>query len=448
MGDPVYASSQQKEKTVMNALQQIDDEDTMEAFSSSPPSALAAMHESEINSQVSTAKRYPRMVGRVMRLIDSYATNDEETAQQCIYALKRGGKEIIGPSVRFAEIVASAWGNSIFGARIVDEGKEFITAQGVFHDLEVNNRFSFEVPRRIIDSNGNRYNIDMIGVTGNAAMSIALRNAILKGIPKAVWGPSYNKCLSAIKGTFETIERRRTSALEAYAKLGVDESLVLGLLERTDIRDISPEDMVVMRGTLQAINDGDTTLRQVFKDVAPATKRGAKADVSGKLKDGKTAAAAAKPAEKAKPAEPEKKAEPDKATETAQDAPQPDSGSQEPPQGETRTDAPAAADSAEAEDAGQETAEETADQDEMPAEINPSLQKIIDDGDFSDEERAALLTAAEDLSLCKTPGDLNKAVKRLSSKFEAEPPVVESTFSRMVALAMRELNSGGAKKLL
>lgn len=56
-----------------------------------------------------------------------------------------------------------------------------MTAQGVFHDLERNVAITYEVRRRIVDKNGRRYKPDMIGVTANAACSIALRNAILRG---------------------------------------------------------------------------------------------------------------------------------------------------------------------------------------------------------------------------------------------------------------------------
>ncbi len=91
-----------------------------------------------------------------------------------------------------AEIVTSAWGNCRAGARVVDEGAEFITAQGVFHDLERNVQVTMEVRRRITGKNGRRYSSDMIGVTGNAACSIALRNAVFRGIPRAFWIDIYD----------------------------------------------------------------------------------------------------------------------------------------------------------------------------------------------------------------------------------------------------------------
>lgn len=249
---------------------------------------MVQMHLAELDQQIATARAYPRQsISRITSEIETMAGESEDTAQECIYALKRDGKEIIGPTVRFAEIVSCTWGNAEYGSRIIDEGKEFVTAQASFRDLEKNIRIVVETKRRIVGSNGNRYGIDMIGVTSNAAMSIALRNAILKGVPRAVWGPAYAKCLAMIKGTFETIERRRSFALEAYKKMGVDQALVLSLLEVEKVGDIDPEHMLLLRGTLQAIKDGDTTVQAVFGAVARNNGGAAKADTEGHLKRGR-----------------------------------------------------------------------------------------------------------------------------------------------------------------
>ena len=61
-----------------------------------------------------------------------------------------------------------------------------ITAQAICHDLETNLAVSKEVKRRITNKYGKTYSEDMQVVTGNAASSIAFRNAVLAVIPKAV----------------------------------------------------------------------------------------------------------------------------------------------------------------------------------------------------------------------------------------------------------------------
>lgn len=233
---------------------------------------VALLNKSEIDQQVATAHRYPRSVKRFRDEALQMVTLNESIAESCIYALPRSGKTIEGPSARFAEVVASAWGNCRAGARVVSDAGEFITAQGVFHDLERNVAITYEVQRRITDKNGKRFNADMIGVTGNAASSIALRNAILKGVPKAFWDDMYQAARRTVMGDFKTLANRRADALKAFVSLGVSEAQVFAKLDVSGIEDIGMEHLVILRGLITAIKDGDTTPEQAF-DAAPASER-------------------------------------------------------------------------------------------------------------------------------------------------------------------------------
>jgi hypothetical protein len=259
------------------------------------PQANLLIHEREINQQVATARKYPRDVRGFIGLTKNLVIADEDTAMECIYALpKRKGSdnEIVGPSVRFAELVGSCWGNSRYASRLIEEGSEFLTAQGLFHDLERNIAVSVEVKRRIVTSTGKRYGVDMIGVTSAAAMSIALRNAILKGIPGPLWKPAYAAASSLIAGTFESIEARRRTALKAYAAIGIEEALVLEMLGVNNAEQIEPKHMLIMRGTLTALRDGDTTQRQVFGNLPSVTAKRASIDLGSKVQAGRESAGA------------------------------------------------------------------------------------------------------------------------------------------------------------
>lgn len=164
---------------------------------------LQAINRSEVDMQIATAKQYPRDLPTVLNKIETYATMDTETAEDCFYALRRqgadGGTQLIeGLSVRMAEIIASAWGNLRVQTRIIGNDGRFITAQGVCHDLETNVAVSKEVKRRITNKYGKTFSDDMQVVTGNAAASIAFRNAVLAVVPKAVTkksSPMLNKSL-------------------------------------------------------------------------------------------------------------------------------------------------------------------------------------------------------------------------------------------------------------
>ena len=253
---------------------------------------VALLNKSEIDMQVATAHKYPRSIKRFRDESLQMVTLNESVAESCIYALPRGGKTVEGPSARFAEVVASAWGNCRAGARVVNDSGDFITAQGVFHDLERNVAITYEVQRRITDKNGKRFNADMIAVTGNAASSIALRNAILKGVPKAFWDDMYQAARATVMGDFKTLANRRAEALKAFVALGVSHDQVFAKLGVTGIEDIGLEHLVVLRGLITAIKDGDITTEQAF-----ATENG-----------DSPAKSTAKPAEKAAlPAMPEDK---------------------------------------------------------------------------------------------------------------------------------------------
>ena len=249
---------------------------------------LAILNQSEINQQIATAKRFPRSITNFMKEAVSLVTMNAQTAAECNYALPRDGKVISGPSARFAEIVAYSWGNCRAGARVVSEGEEFIVAQGVMYDLEKNVAITYEVQRRIVDRNGRKFKTDMIGVTANAACSIALRNAVLKGVPKALWHPAYKKALSTIAGKTETLSERRENALREFGAYRVTPDMVYRVLGINGQQDISLDHLVIITGMLTALKDGDSTPEDMFRtraDEKGEAVAGATASSTDRLKD-------------------------------------------------------------------------------------------------------------------------------------------------------------------
>lgn len=257
---------------------------------------LALLNKSEIDMQIATAHKYPRSVVKFRTNVFNMVTLSEQIAAECIYAVPRDGKMIEGPSARFAEVVASAWGNSRAGARVVNDQGEFVTAQGVFHDLEQNVAITYEVQRRITTKAGKRFGADMIAVTANAACSIALRNAILKGVPKAFWSEMYDGARKTAMGDTKTLPTRRAEALDALLRFGVSPEQVYARLGVSGKEDMGLEQLATLRFILTAIKEGDTTPEQAF--AADGANQPVKAPVSKSAK-----AAEDKPQEEqAKPA--------------------------------------------------------------------------------------------------------------------------------------------------
>lgn len=231
----------------------------------------AALINAEINQQIATARRYPRSVARARKQALELATLDRQTAGRCIYALPRGGKKIEGPSARLAEIVAASWGNCRFGARVVGETENFIIAQGVFHDLETNSAVTVEVQRRITDKNGRRFDVDMIGVTGQAATSIALRNAVFKGVPQALWWDVYLAAKNTAVGDRVTLAERRNEAMERFKAFGVTQAQVFQALGVGGFSDINIDHLATLAGWATAIEEGEDP-EEIFPAVETKTK--------------------------------------------------------------------------------------------------------------------------------------------------------------------------------
>lgn len=242
--------------------------------------ALEQQTRGEIDVQIATAKRYPRSIRTFMQTALEMATLDEDTAEACFYALPRDGKTVEGPSVRLAEICASAWGHMRAQSRIVSEDERFITAQAGAWDMQNNVAFAFEVRRRITTSEkkkagqvipSKKYSDDMVVVTGNAASSIALRNAVFKVIPSAYWRPVYLKCREVAVGTAETLADRRAKMLAYFQKMGVTNARVFEVLGVPGIEDVTLDHLGTLKGLATAIKDGDTSVDEAFPSkVQPA----------------------------------------------------------------------------------------------------------------------------------------------------------------------------------
>jgi hypothetical protein len=255
----------------------------------------------EIDTQIATAKQYPRSIKQFMNNALQMVTLNEAVAESCNYGLPRGGKIITGPSARFAEIIYSAWGNARAGARVVHEDGRFITSQGVCHDLQSNTMITMEVKRRITDKNGKTFADDMIGVTGNAAASIALRNAILRAIPKAFWEPLYQESRKVAMGNSKTLATRRADALAVMQKFGVSLEMILAKFEIKGVEDITLEHLADLNACKNSIKDGETTVEALFDIPKPAAEGKGNEGVKDKLKKN----AAKKEPEKAEKVDPE-----------------------------------------------------------------------------------------------------------------------------------------------
>ena len=255
------------QEVVTRDAHQFDEEHTGLTVQTSLAVSLAR---AEVDQQVATARALPRSIQRAINQITTLATLDEESAAECIYALPRGGKSIRGPSIRFAEIAATSWGNCRIGARVVhvDRIEAYVEAEGVFQDLETNVIQTARVRRQIQAKRGKGIDNDMIQLAGAAACSIARRNAILAGIPKGVTRRGYVAVEEVMRGDIKTLSERRTLALKAFGVMGVSPDRLFASLGVQGEDDITLDHLLTLTGTRSAIKNGEMTVEEAFPPIA------------------------------------------------------------------------------------------------------------------------------------------------------------------------------------
>lgn len=249
------------------------------------PAVLGQQIMSEIEAQVSTARRYPRSIKLFRDDAITLATIDKDVAKSCMYSVPRkdkDGKErpITGPSVRLAEIIAACYGNLSVVARLLGDDTRFITAQATCLDVQRNVRVTIEVRRRITDRSGRTYSEDMIGVTGAAAMAIARRNAIFAVIPNALTKVIYDKCRTVARGDEVPFKQLRDEWVAMFVPRQVSIDRLLRGIGAASIDDMTDGHIDVLIGFNSAIEAGDITIDQAFprdpEKPAPAKEGGSR----------------------------------------------------------------------------------------------------------------------------------------------------------------------------
>jgi len=230
---------------------------------------LQAAEKAVIDTQIATAKQYPRDIQRATNDSIVIATMNKETAESCGYALPRGGKPIQGPSVHLARIIAQNWTNLRVEAKVIEITSTQVVCQAVCFDLQTNYAVKVEVRRSIIDRYGKRFKDDMITVTGNAGNAIAYRNAVFSVIPKSVHESVYQETKNMITGDLSDeakLIKKRKNALKTFKDMhGVTEEQILKAVGVGSVNGINQDQIILLAGFLQSIKDGDSTVDQIFK---------------------------------------------------------------------------------------------------------------------------------------------------------------------------------------
>ncbi|GHV60924.1 hypothetical protein FACS1894195_0600 [Bacteroidia bacterium] len=227
---------------------------------------------SEIEALVSVARQFPRDEKKALEKIERLATFDEEIALDCFYAVPRKDEHgnpifIEGCSVRFAEIVASQWGNLRVASKIISNDGNKVVSEAFALDLETNVAIKQQCIRSIKTKNGNTYSQDMQTVVSNAACAVAFRNVVYKIVPAALFKNIRDRIKEKAVGNaakrIETIEKLRKS----FKGINIDDKSLLQLISKSDWKDVTNDDIINLRGVWGALKEGSYSVEQMQKDL-------------------------------------------------------------------------------------------------------------------------------------------------------------------------------------
>jgi hypothetical protein len=275
-----------------NALNKLTMEDNEESNDlqvvSAEPNALEQIISAEVDLAIATSKKYPRDLVQCKKNTLYLAAADQETAEACFFSLPREKKnketgkmekiEIEGESIRLAEIMLSSWKNIKFGKRIVsiDKVAKKITAEAVVYDMENNVYASESETRNICTSKGYLYSEEMITMTGRAAKSIALRNAVFQVIPKVFFKQILNEIKAVAAGTKKgtmvddkdwkplPLDERARKAVKFFVNWNISEARVFHAIGVKSIEEITEEKLQTLTGIRSGVNQGEISLLDAF----------------------------------------------------------------------------------------------------------------------------------------------------------------------------------------
>jgi len=205
--------------------------------------------------------------------IEELATLDVDIAMSCFYVLFNEDKPFIGVSVRFAEIIASCWGEIESGTTVVSnsDGRS-ITVTGFVKDLQKNSNFSVQILRRTVNFNGSRMSSEQITQTTNVASSIAFRNVIFKAIPAALFTSVLKKIKKYIVDNIDETDVLGL-VMEYFSSKGISESDVMNKILVKSLVGLSADNIFLLIGIKNAIEEGDATANEIFGKEEPKPQR-------------------------------------------------------------------------------------------------------------------------------------------------------------------------------
>lgn len=231
-----------------------------------------------IQSAMIIAKKFPRNnIDSFNQIIES--CKRATLAQQACYAYPRGGTVVTGPSIRLAEVVASAWGNIKYGFNELEQLDGHSVVEAFCHDLQSNTLVvrTFTVPHIIDTKQGGRKtnsSREIYELVANYAQR-RVRAAILEVIPSDVVEAAVNEVKKTLsKGNGEPIIDRIRKLVIAFKDIGVNQEAIEKKLGHK-IELTTSDEIVELVSVFNSIKDKQASRSDFFegfKDEADESK--------------------------------------------------------------------------------------------------------------------------------------------------------------------------------
>ena len=239
--------------------------------------ATAAQAEAEIKSRYVMALQRPRNPDQARHEL-LRECDRPSFAHVAIWSKPRGGKNISGPSIRFAEACARAWRNLICAAATIYDGPMFRTVRVTVSDLEANlTDFRDVTIQKTVERKklgkgqqpiGERTNsfgdqVFLVEATDDdlqfmqgSAISKAKRTLILGLLPGDLLEEALIRCDQTMsRQDAADPEAARKKLLDAFGALGITPAQLAQYLGH-DTRSLTPEEAKDLRGVYTAVRDG------------------------------------------------------------------------------------------------------------------------------------------------------------------------------------------------
>lgn len=242
----------------------------------------------EVQAMFVMARKFPRdeiaAETAIMKACERYSF-----AEKARYKYKKGG-EVIGLTIRAAEMVASAWGNLRYGWREVSRSRGFSDVEAMCWDLESNVQSfrQFRVEHSMKANDRIKFLTDPRDIYEHIANQAQRRQraCILERIPYEIRANALEKILATIlkglpKAGPELMDRVKKAVL-GFDKIGVKQEHLEGYIGHSmDI--VTAAELADLLAIFNAI-DKEGAKREDYFDIGPKNEGGPAGDLKDRIR--------------------------------------------------------------------------------------------------------------------------------------------------------------------